>query len=125
MGFFIDTNVIIFAAFEPSKVPQAARTMLAREGGLASAASLYENSWKHRLGKLALSAENTQQLLFESNVEVQSVSADIMIAATQVDWDNRDPWDRIIAAQALSLDVPLISADSAFDDVPGLERVWT
>ncbi|MEO0566501.1 MAG: type II toxin-antitoxin system VapC family toxin [Pseudomonadota bacterium] len=125
MDFIIDTNEIIFAAFEPSKLPETARSVMDKGVGCVSAASLYEIGWKHRLGKLALSGAQASQLLQGSTLEALSVSAETMIAATQLAWDHRDPWDRIIAAQALRLDTPLISADTAFDDVADLMRLWT
>src|SRR5690625_5574795 len=41
-----------------------------------------------------------------------------------MDWPHRDPFDRMLAAQALRRGMPLISRDEVFDDLPGLRRLW-
>jgi PIN domain nuclease of toxin-antitoxin system len=43
--------------------------------------------------------------------------------AALLDWDHRDPFDRMIAAVALQERVAVVSADAAFEAV-GVERVW-
>ena len=40
-----------------------------------------------------------------------------------LDWEHRDPWDRLLAAQARLQDCTLVSADAVFD-VLGLARLW-
>ncbi|MGL5012179.1 MAG: type II toxin-antitoxin system VapC family toxin, partial [Paracoccaceae bacterium] len=52
------------------------------------------------------------------------LTEDISLSAGLLDWSHRDPFDRMIAATALAFDMTLISADTAFDAVPGLRRVW-
>jgi PIN domain nuclease of toxin-antitoxin system len=56
------------------------------------------------------------------------LTADISQFAGLLEWDHRDPFDRMIAATSILLRIPLMSADEAFDqlsdrkDWPG--RVW-
>ncbi|MES2432525.1 MAG: PIN domain-containing protein [Pseudomonadota bacterium] len=51
-------------------------------------------------------------------------SAEIAQEAGLLDWPHRDPFDRILAATALMGSMDFISADPAFDAVPGLRRIW-
>ena len=41
-----------------------------------------------------------------------------------MDWAHRDPFDRLIAATALSEGGMLASKDAAFDELEGLNRIW-
>lgn len=46
-----------------------------------------------------------------------------MNAGALLDWDHRDPWDRLLAAQARLEGCALVSKDEAFDTI-GLKRIW-
>ena len=50
------------------------------------------------------------------------LDASICLAAGNMAWDHPDPFDRMLAATALHLGVPIISADVAFDGV--VTRIW-
>ncbi|MDR0432619.1 MAG: hypothetical protein LBH48_04820 [Bifidobacteriaceae bacterium] len=56
--------------------------------------------------------------------------ADLPVAATHgslaglLDWANRDPFDRIIAAQAMSDGRLLATKDAAFATLPGIQTLW-
>lgn len=56
------------------------------------------------------------------------VSSRIAATAAGLAWEHRDPFDRMIAATALELGVPLVSADRAFDTLAGaggeVARIW-
>ena len=52
------------------------------------------------------------------------VTPEIAHLAGVLDWTHRDPFDRLIAATALVNGWVLISADTAFDSLPGLRRLW-
>ena len=51
------------------------------------------------------------------------LSPSAALAAALLDWDHRDPFDRMIAVVARQEDLLLISADAAFDGL-GVERLW-
>ena len=51
------------------------------------------------------------------------IEATMMLRAGRLDGMHRDPFDRMIAAQALELDVPVISADKQLDEFK-VRRVW-
>jgi PIN domain nuclease of toxin-antitoxin system len=56
-------------------------------------------------------------------VEVPLEHEDILSAA-ELDWTHRDPQDRMIAAMALRLDYPLLTADAAIHEWGRVDVVW-
>ncbi len=93
---------------------------------LVSAATAWEITTKHRLGKLpgadpiasdipgAIAAQGFQEL----PITVQEAAR-----AGALPGPHRDPFDRMLIAQALSRDLVLISNDAAFDRYP-VRRLW-
>lgn len=66
--------------------------------------------------------EKLPDLLEEQGGQLATFTARIALGASMADWPHRDPFDRILAATARHLDVPLVSADLVFDGE--VERVW-
>lgn len=56
-------------------------------------------------------------------------TAEMAVLSGGMDWDHKDPFDRMIAATAIELACPLISKDTAFDTLDGFAgwtgRIWT
>ena len=90
--------------------------------------SIYEVALKARTGKWdGMTREKLHGLMHESRkngIELRAQDGETMMVAGFLDWTHRDPWDRLIAATALKQEAILVSADTAFDAVPGLERFW-
>lgn len=96
-----------------------------------SAISLYEIGQKVRLGKWPEMAPHLTELI--EAVERQGgrllpISPAASLMAATMDWAHRDPFDRIVAATALTEGLALISADGVFDEIASLQnwpgRVW-
>lgn len=101
--------------------------MLAAESVFVSPISLFEIGQKVRIGKwpqMQPHVENLPALLERQGGRVASLTPQISLQAAMMVWEHRDPFDRILAATAFDLGVPLISADAVFDTMPGLNRVW-
>jgi PIN domain nuclease of toxin-antitoxin system len=95
---------------------------------LASAASLWEMSVKVALGKLKLpvgSLAAFAALLAANDIAVLPVVADdaVAVSALPTVASHKDPFDRLIAAQCLRMDLTLVSVDAAFD-LYDVRRVW-
>ncbi len=56
-------------------------------------------------------------------VKIDVTTAHALRAGT-LTWTHRDPFDRMLAAQALMEDLTLVSTDPAFSDFPGLRLIW-
>ena len=93
---------------------------------LVSAASVYEISLKVRLGKLPHAEEFESDLV--TNIEeklgfsILPLDADTMLRAARFQDKHPDPFDRMIAAQAIQHNLPLLSVDTKIDAF-GVRRI--
>lgn len=129
MTLLLDTHVLIWALASPDRLPASVRARVAdrRETLVVSAATAFEIATKHQLGRLPEAAA----LVHSFDEQVVRLGADLLpiearhaITAGSLDWSHRDPFDRMLAAQAMSEGFELVSADAAFAGLPGLAVVW-
>ncbi len=93
---------------------------------LVSVVSVWEIATKVRIGKLpeATALElRILEALHENGYTLLSVDAENALCAARLAGEHRDPFDRMIAAQALALDIPVISKDPRLDPF-GVRRIW-
>ena len=128
MRLLLDTHTFLWWAEDSPRLPQPARRAIHDEDNdvLVSAATAWEITTKHRLGKLpdadpiasdipgAIAAQGFQEL---------PLSVADAARAGALSGPHRDPFDRMLIAQALSRDLVLISNDAAFDRYP-VRRLW-
>ena len=92
---------------------------------LVSAISFFEIAQKVRLGKWPQMAPYVDRLpallASQRGVAASFEAADCLMAGT-MDWPDRDPFDRFLAASAVRRRIPIVSADAVFDGV--LARIW-
>jgi PIN domain nuclease of toxin-antitoxin system len=124
----LDTHTFLWFITGNERLSGRAREVLAdREGAmLISVASLWEIAIKYGLGKLTL--DRPFQALIPGELERQrigtlGISPDHLSELVRLPLHHRDPFDRLIVAQALSEGVPVISVDPAFDPY-GVQRIW-
>lgn len=93
---------------------------------LLSSVTFYEIGQKVRLGKWASMEPHVgglENIALSAGMEIMALTSGLALRAALLDWPHRGPFDRMIAAAALSERVPVVSADAAFEAV-GVERVW-
>jgi len=81
---------------------------------------------KVRLGKLDVATEVVENFMFylaRERFEVISVTVDHGIRAGSLPGPHKDPFDRMLIAQALAENIPLVSNDRALDRY-GVKRLW-
>jgi PIN domain nuclease of toxin-antitoxin system len=96
------------------------------EARLISAVSAYEICLKHKLGKLpeaAVLADAFEDHISALDAEVLPVSLAHAIAAGKLEPTHKDPFDRLLIAQARIERVPIVSNEALFDRF-GVERIW-
>lgn len=125
----LDTHTWAWSLDRDARLSEAARRAMAPGRGLVlSPVSLYEITQKANLGKwpeMEPHLGRLTDLLGRTRVRVAGLTPEVAIRAGLLDWPHRDPFDRIIAATAQVMGLPLVSKDPAFDSVPGgLHRVW-
>ena len=114
--FLLDTHLVLWAAFEPERLSKRATKLLrSREDPLAfSMATLWEVAIKTSLGKPGFSVDPLRlhrALLAEGFIELPIGAPHIARVAT-LPWVHRDPFDRLLVAQAIVERMTLVTADT-------------
>ena len=128
MKVLLDTCTLIWATLSPISLSLHARETIADEGNviLVSAASAWEIATKVRAGKLP-GAEKLERdyldVMENAGYTQLPIDTESALRAGRLVAEHRDPFDRMIAAQALALDVPVLSPDSQLDQF-GVRRIW-
>jgi len=113
----LDTHLVLCAAFEPDRLSvKAARRLRSRQVPLAfSLASLWEVAIKTSIGCADFSVDPKllhRALLAEGFIEMPVLAAHIVRVAS-LPWIHRDPFDRMLVAQAMEERLTLLTADAA------------
>lgn len=115
-GVLLDTNALLWLVTAPEKVSPAAREVLSESTTdvAVSAASAWEIAIKTRLGRLdgdpLLSAWS--DILADMSATEIPIDAGDAILAGRLPWDHRDPFDRVIVAQAARRNLTIATSDA-------------
>lgn len=129
MKFLVDTHTVIWSVDHEDKLGANARMLLTDPDHifLFSAASLWEIAIKVSLKKLALTLPYREWILGASvdlDLELLPITLEnCETLSTLPMGDHRDPFDRLIVAQALIENIPIISSDEQLDAY-GITRIW-
>jgi PIN domain nuclease of toxin-antitoxin system len=123
-----DTHAFLWLAAGDPRASDACREAYLNAGHacLLSMASVWEMAIKVSLGRLTLG--RPLRRLMEIATEQQGITLfdialDHALHVGNLPWHHRDPFDRLIASQALVEGIPLVSKDAAFDAY-GVNRLW-
>ena len=129
MRLLLDTHTFLWWMFGDAKLPQRARQALADDEAneaFVSAASAWEITTKFRIGKLedaaAVARDVATAIAAEGFAELPITVGHAQSAGT-LGGRHRDPFDRMLIAQALAEDLTLVSNERAFDAY-GVKRLW-
>ena len=128
MKLLVDAHALIWAVDEPSRLGTQAMAGLQDPANelLFSAGSVWELAIKTSLGKLSLSLPYRRWMetaISDLGLKLLPIVVEHADVQTRLPHHYRDPFDRLLVAQALAEKVPLISADAVFDQY-GVSRVW-
>jgi len=128
MRLLLDTHALLWWLAGDAALSPAARAVIAEETNavFVSAASLWEITTKHRLGKLALSAALLSDLpgvIADQGFLGLPISLRHAQRAGDLPGPHRDPFDRMLVAQAILDDLVLVSNERPFDAY-GVIRLW-
>ena len=129
MRLLLDTHALVWWLAGSDRLPVAAQRAIADEenGKLVSAASAWEGTTKVRLGKLPGAeefAEDVAGAIAGEGFEALPITVDDAARhAGSLPGPHREPFDRILIAQALAGNLVLISSESLFDRY-GVRRLW-
>ena len=128
MRLLLDTHTFIWYVLEAQKLSSVA-TQVINDGNnvvLLSLASVWEMAIKQSIGKLEFSLPLqtfVEQQLSLNDFQLLDIRIDELAVVATLPLHHRDPFDRLLIAQAIVEDVPIIGADIAFDAYP-IQRLW-
>jgi len=119
MKALLDTHTFLWAVADEGKLSRRVQQIYTGANDLwLSVASVWEILIKVRAGKLALPDPSGPYLvkkLAESRIEVLPIKLDHVLRIESLPVYHRDPFDRILIAQSLEEELPLITADPVFE----------
>lgn len=123
MNILVDTHLLLWAAGQPEKLSEKARTLLLNLDNqlIFSAASLWEIAIKRSLGRIDFQVEPKilrRGLLDNGWIEL-TISSEHAIATGHLPAIHKDPFDRILLAQADVEGFILLTTDSKAAQYPG------
>ena len=127
MSLLLDTHVFLWWKAADPRLPVSVRRLISSRRQLIwfSRVSLWEITVKQSLGKLEIpdSPETIERDLLEQGFDIVGLDAAHLERLALLPFHHRDPFDRLLIAQAISLDHTLVSADGAFEPYP-VKRIW-
>ena len=128
MRLLLDTHTLIWWLAGDEKLSLRARDAIADEANAVavSAASAMEVATKHRIGKLpdaALLAQDFEAIVADQGFSELSITVRHARLAGEMGIAHKDPFDRLLIAQALAEDMVLVSNETRFDD-SAVKRLW-
>lgn len=128
MRYLLDTHAYLWLAREDPRLPRRVIDAFV-DGGTAwylSAASVWEMAIKSSLGKLSLRTPLDRLVSggLDQGVRMLDVESQHAMRVEDLPFHHRDPFDRLLVAQARHEGLQLVSRDGVFDAY-GIARIWT
>ena len=128
MRILVDSHAVIWSVDRPEQISPFAMTAMSDPDNelLVSMATLWEISIKFGLGRLPLSLPYRQWIdkaIADLGLSLLPITLDHFERQALLPWHHRDPFDRLLAAQALIEDIGIVSSDSVLDAY-GVTRIW-
>ena len=123
MKLLLDTHLLLWAAGEPQRLSKQARTLIDNPDNelLFSAASLWEVAIKRGLGRedFKVDARLLRRGLLDNGYSEVPIISDHVVATESLPPIHKDPFDRVLVAQATVEGVTLLTIDPLVSQYPG------
>jgi PIN domain nuclease of toxin-antitoxin system len=125
LRLLIDTHVLVWWLSNSARLSAAARSAIGNPANdiFVSACVAYEIAYKERSGRLPAVSQQLPQQLRRERIGVVPISLEHALAAATLPGPHRDPWDRIMMAQALAEELTVVTVDRVFSDY-GVPVFW-
>ncbi len=128
MRLMVDTHALLWALYDPTRLSKKAAKLITQQNTQISLsiASLWEIAIKTSSGKLKLGRsynEFLDEFILSHPIQIEPITTKVLVENEKLPWHHRDPFDRLIIAQALNQDVPILSADNNFAHY-GVKVLW-
>lgn len=119
----LDTHIFLWWRSEPNRLgPEIHQSIIEADLVFVSAASVWEAAIKSSLGKLRLPA-SIEAGVAESGFEKMPVTFSHAVGVADLPFHHRDPFDRLLIAQAQVESLVLVTRDREFEAYP-IEILW-
>jgi len=120
MKLLLDTHTFLWFVNDNPKLSNRLKDLIEDTNNVSylSVASLWEMSIKFNLGKLTLEPnyeEFIEREVTGSTIQILNIELEHLKINATIPFYHRDPFDRLIIAQSMVEDIPIVSVDSAFD----------
>jgi PIN domain nuclease of toxin-antitoxin system len=123
MKLLLDTHLLLWAAGEPRRLSKQARTLIGNPENelLFSAASVWEVAIKRGLGRddFTVNARLLRRGLLDNGYGELPIISDHVVATDSLPPIHKDPFDRLLVAQATVEGITLLTTDSLVARYPG------
>jgi PIN domain nuclease of toxin-antitoxin system len=123
MKLLLDTHLLLWAAGKPDRLPATARSLIEDPANepLFSAASLWEVAIKRGLGRadFQVDARLLRRGLLDNGYGELPIVSDHVVATESLPPIHKDPFDRVLVAQATVEGITLLTSDSLVAQYPG------
>ena len=128
MRYLLDTSTLIWFLLGDRKLNAANRSRIGSPENdvFVSLASMWELAIKFNAGKLRTPlsfADINSEIGSRQSIRFLEIKIGHLERYIELPLHHRDPFDRLLIAQSLAEDLPIISSDSAFDRYP-IVRLW-
>lgn len=123
MRLLLDTHTFIWFVINSPRLSVMVKAMIENENNekLLSIASIWEMAIKQSTGKLSFGLpfkEVIEQQLSVNSIDLLNSNLDHINVVATLPLHHRDPFDRLLIAQSIYEQIPILSADCAFDAYP-------
>ncbi|RPI68473.1 MAG: type II toxin-antitoxin system VapC family toxin [Ignavibacteriae bacterium] len=124
----LDTHALLWFDQEPHRFSPKIRKILRSKAVtiFVSPVSLYELYQKQVIGKLPQAAglvQNIDRRMIDYDFRYLPITARHAIRAASLDWDHRDPFDRLLVAQAMEDSCTIVTTDRRIHE-SGVPTLW-
>jgi PIN domain nuclease of toxin-antitoxin system len=115
VNYLLDTHILLWTLVDPDKIPRPMLRLIEETGNRVwfSAASIWEIAIKHSLGRDDFPIEPAilWKAARETGLEELAVTAEHSVGVGALPWLHRDPFDRLLVAQARTARMKLLTLD--------------
>ncbi len=128
MKLLLDTHALLWFLLNDEKLSRNAKSIIADSSNaiFVSPASYWEIAIKISLGKYLLNqpfADFIEQELTKNEFSILPITIQHAAIVCTLPFHHRDPFDRLLIAQAIVDNIPMLSNDTAFDKY-SVKRIW-
>jgi PIN domain nuclease of toxin-antitoxin system len=123
LTLLLDTHLLLWALLQPNKLKPRARSLIELNEVFVSSASIWEISIKSSLGKLEADPRVVLEALEPSGLRMLAISGEHAAKVFELPPLHRDPFDRMLLAQALTEPLTLLTDDEVLRQYGGYVTV--